>query len=68
MTTEAVSTRGRICQWYDSDGNTVMLTLDTWDQRRELVTTMVAHVGPFDDVEEVRRDMLHALTAQLELW
>lgn len=61
---EGTRTRGRICHWYDEHGNVVELTLDVWDQDHELVTTMVAEIGPFDDWFEVRDEMWRCLTAQ----
>lgn len=67
MTRKSVFTRGRLCRWYDGAGNVVTLTVDVWDKNHELVTSMVADVGPFDDVATIEAQMVEALTAQLEL-
>ena len=68
LTTTIIPSRGRLCCWYDDDGNIIAVTCDAWDQDHELVTTMVADIGPFDDVRKVLDQMRRALTAQQVLF
>lgn len=61
-------TRGRICKWYDAHGNVVEMTLDSWSADNELETTVVVHLGPFDDISEHEATLVRLLTAQQALF
>lgn len=57
-------TRGRVCKWYDDLGNCVMMSLDVWSPEKELETTVVAELGPFDSPTEMEATFVRLLTAQ----
>lgn len=61
-------TRGRVCKWYDDHGEVVAMSLDVWDENHELMTTMVAELGPFDHDQDIEATMVKCLTAQQVLF
>lgn len=60
----ALLTRGRVCKWYDEDGNCVMMSLDVWSPEKELETTVVCELGPFDSHTDIEATFAQWLTAQ----
>lgn len=66
---KAPETIGRLCEWYDDEGEVVMLTCDQWSPDGELVTIEVIHVGPFDSWRAMKLELLERMRSrQLELW